>query len=157
MTPRTAHEPLRGTGAKAAAALLPLLQARLRSCRGEVDEGLRAELLSLLLQMCSVDGGPHALLHGGVLRSLLENAATLLNPGGRLAVITFHSLEDRMVKQFFRHASKSQVDRKEWPEPRPNPDFCYKLLTRRPVIAGASEIKMNKRSRSAKLRVVEKI
>jgi 16S rRNA (cytosine1402-N4)-methyltransferase len=93
----------------------------------------------------------------GVLRSLLENAATLLNPGGRLVVITFHSLEDRMVKQFFRHASKSQVDRKEWPEPRPNPDFCYKLLTRRPVIAGASEIKMNKRSRSAKLRVVEKI
>ncbi len=93
----------------------------------------------------------------GVLRSLLENAAKLLNPGGRLAVITFHSLEDRIVKQFFRHASQPQIDRKEWPEPRPNPDYCYKLITRRPVIAGAEEIQTNKRSRSAKLRVVEKI
>lgn len=93
----------------------------------------------------------------GVLRELLESAAALLNPGGRLLVITFHSLEDRMVKQFFKHASQSHIDRKEWPEPRPNPDFQYKLITRRPVVATDDEIKLNKRSRSAKLRVVEKI
>ena len=93
----------------------------------------------------------------GALRRFLENAAGLLNPGGRLLVISFHSLEDRMVKQFFKHASQTHIDRKEWPAPRPNPDFQYRLITRRPVIANDEEISGNKRSRSAKLRVVEKI
>lgn len=92
----------------------------------------------------------------GALRTFLNNASKLLNPGGRLLVITFHSLEDRMVKQFFRHASQSHVDRKEWPEPRPNPDYQYQMMTRRPVTASEDELKDNKRSRSAKLRVVEK-
>lgn len=93
----------------------------------------------------------------GALKRFLENAAQLLNPGGRLLVITFHSLEDRMVKQFFKHASQTHVDRKEWPEPRPNPGYHFKLITRRPVIAGTEELGSNKRSRSAKLRVAEKI
>ena len=93
----------------------------------------------------------------GVLRTFLENAAGLLNPGGRLGVITFHSLEDRMVKQFFKHTSQAQIDRKEWPEPRPNPDYCYKLRTCDDRASSQEEIKINKRSRSAKLRVVEKI
>ncbi|MGJ8676479.1 MAG: 16S rRNA (cytosine(1402)-N(4))-methyltransferase RsmH [Akkermansiaceae bacterium] len=93
----------------------------------------------------------------GVLRELLESASALLKPGGRLVVITFHSLEDRMVKQFFKHASETHVDRKEWPEPRPNPDYKYKLITRRAVVGTEEEIQRNKRSRSAKLRVVEKI
>lgn len=93
----------------------------------------------------------------GVLKELLAQAANMLRPGGRLAVITFHSLEDRIVKQFFKHASTQQIDRKEWPEPRPNPDYHFKLLTRRPVVAAEDELKTNRRSRSAKLRVVEKI
>ncbi len=92
----------------------------------------------------------------GVLKELLKNAADLLNPGGRILVITFHSLEDRIVKQFFKNASQTHIDRKEWPEPRPNPDFKYQLITRRPVIATDEEIQGNKRSRSAKLRVAEK-
>lgn len=93
----------------------------------------------------------------GVLKELLSNAASLLKPGGRLAIITFHSLEDRIVKQFFKHASQSEIDRKEWPAPRPNPDYQYKLLTRRPVVAASEELSQNPRARSAKLRVVEKI
>ncbi|MBT8038276.1 MAG: 16S rRNA (cytosine(1402)-N(4))-methyltransferase RsmH [Verrucomicrobiae bacterium] len=93
----------------------------------------------------------------GVLRELLASAAALLHPGGRLLVITFHSLEDRIVKQFFKKVSQRYIDRKEWPEPRLNPDFEYQLITRRPVIATDDEIQSNKRSRSAKLRVVEKI
>ncbi len=93
----------------------------------------------------------------GVLRRFLENASGLLKPGGRLAVITFHSLEDRIVKQFFKHGSQPTVDRKEWPEPRPNPDCHFRLLTRRPVTATESETEHNKRARSAKLRAVEKI
>ena len=92
----------------------------------------------------------------GALRTFLDNVAKLLNPGGRLLVITFHSLEDRIVKQFFKHACQSHIDRKEWPEPRPNPDYEYEMTTRRPVTACAEEIEANKRSRSAKLRVVEK-
>ena len=93
----------------------------------------------------------------GVLRSLLENAAGLLKPGGRLLVITFHSLEDRMVKQFFKNGSTTHIDRKEWPEPRPNPDFQYRLISRKAITATDEEISRNKRSRTAKLRVVEKI
>ncbi len=92
----------------------------------------------------------------GALRTFLDNAAKLLNPGGRLLVITFHSLEDRIVKQFFRHVCQSHIDRKEWPEPKPNPDYKYEMITRRPVTASAEEIEANKRSRSAKLRVVQK-
>lgn len=93
----------------------------------------------------------------GVLREFLENASTLLRPGGRLVVITFHSLEDRIVKQFLKTASMAEIDRKEWPAPRPNPGYHYQLLTRRPVIASGDELKRNKRSRSAKLRAAEKI
>jgi len=93
----------------------------------------------------------------GALKELLEKSAAMLRPGGRLAVITFHSLEDRIVKQFFKKASETHIDRKEWPEPRPNPDYHFKLLTRRPVVAGEGELKLNRRSRSAKLRVVEKL
>ena len=93
----------------------------------------------------------------GVLKQLLNEAAKMLRPGGRFAVITFHSLEDRIVKQHFKNASQPTIDRKEWPEPRPNPDYCYRLLTRRPVTAGEEELQQNRRSRSAKLRVVEKI
>lgn len=93
----------------------------------------------------------------GVLREFLENAAKLLRPGGRIVVITFHSLEDRIVKQFLKNGSLAEIDRKEWPAPRPNPDYQYRLLTRRPVIATGDELKLNARARSAKLRAAEKI
>lgn len=93
----------------------------------------------------------------GVLTELLDNAVQLLNPGGRLVVITFHSLEDRIVKRYLKHASEAQIDRKEWPAPRANPDHHFQLLTRRPVIAQGEELKLNPRARSAKLRAAEKI
>ncbi len=91
------------------------------------------------------------------LDSLLDASVRLLKKGGRLAVITFHSLEDRRVKQFFDLRSRAEIDRPEWPAPRPNPDYCYRLLSRKPVIAGEEELSVNPRSRSAKLRGVEKI
>ncbi len=74
-----------------------------------------------------------------------------------MAVITFHSLEDRIVKDFFKLRSMPELDRPEWPEPRPNPDYTFNALTRKPVIASAEEQQSNPRSRSAKLRAVEKI
>ena len=90
------------------------------------------------------------------LRSALEQSPRWLAPGGRLAVISFHSLEDRMVKQFFRAHGKEMLDRPEWPEPRPNPDCWFREIERRAVDAGPGEVERNPRARSAKLRVVER-
>lgn len=93
----------------------------------------------------------------GVLETALDSAHRWLKPGGRLAVITFHSLEDRIVKHRFRRASEPWLDRPEWPAPRPNPDCFYKLITRKGITASAAETARNPRSRSATLRVVERL
>jgi 16S rRNA (cytosine1402-N4)-methyltransferase len=80
-----------------------------------------------------------------------------LAPGGRFAVITFHSLEDRIVKQFFKTRTTEFLDRPEWPTPRPNPEYLFRAVTGKPVVASEAEQRANPRSRSAKLRVVERI
>ncbi|MFL6506006.1 MAG: 16S rRNA (cytosine(1402)-N(4))-methyltransferase RsmH [Candidatus Udaeobacter sp.] len=91
----------------------------------------------------------------------LEHGLRVLTPrvesGGRIAVITFHSLEDRIVKNFFRDHSKEWLDRPEWPQPRRNPDYDLAIVTAKPVAASEEEQRANPRSRSAKLRVAEKI
>jgi 16S rRNA (cytosine1402-N4)-methyltransferase len=79
-----------------------------------------------------------------------------LKAAGRLAVITFHSLEDRIVKHYFRKVSQEWIDRPEWPEPRPNPAFNFKLITTRAIEPSPEEKLRNPRSRSAKLRVIER-
>ena len=91
------------------------------------------------------------------LQEALENIPAHLAPGARFAIITFHSLEDRIVKHFFRDRSQEWIDRPEWPEPRRNPNRIFRLLTPHPMDAGAEEIANNPRARSAKLRVVEKL
>ena len=91
------------------------------------------------------------------LESALESAPRWLKPGGRLAVITFHSLEDRLVKNWFRRHSNPEIDRPEWPGPRPNPECYYRLLTRKGLAASPAETARNPRSRSATLRVVERL
>ena len=80
-----------------------------------------------------------------------------LEPGARIAVIAFHSLEDRIVKNFFRDRSREWLDRPEWPAPRRNPECDLKLITPKPIEPGEEEQRANPRSRSAKLRVAEKI
>lgn len=87
----------------------------------------------------------------------LHRLTQLLAPGSRLAVITFHSLEDRIVKSFFAARSMEWLDRPEWPAPQRNPDFLFKRITRKAVVAGSAEQRANPRARSAKLRVVEKL
>lgn len=92
-----------------------------------------------------------------VLCTALEQFSACLAPGGRFAVITFHSLEDRIVKQFFKTRSVEWIDRPEWPAPRPNPDRIFRSITGKAVTASDAEQRANPRSRSAKLRVVEKL
>ena len=77
----------------------------------------------------------------GEIRSLLESAPSLLKPGGRLAVISFHSLEDRLVKDAMRTGAQ---------------EGTWDLVTRKPAIADEEEVMRNPRSRSAKLRVAER-
>ncbi len=91
------------------------------------------------------------------LAKVLDDLPEILTSGARAVVITFHSLEDRLVKHDFRQRSAVQIDRPEWPHPRPNPQYAYHLLTRKPILPGCTEVTENPRSRSAKLRAVERI
>jgi len=95
----------------------------------------------------------------GSLKRGLEVAVKILKPGGRLAVITFHSLEDRVVKEFGReksrdYAFRGDVDLPELRSPRV-PEM--KWVSRKAIVPGAAELGENPRSRSAQLRVLEKI
>jgi 16S rRNA (cytosine1402-N4)-methyltransferase len=93
----------------------------------------------------------------GALEAGLSSLTSRLEPGARISVITFHSLEDRIVKNFFRDRSREFLDRPEWPEPRPNPNFLLRIVTAKPVEPDAVEQRSNPRSRSARLRVAERV
>jgi len=87
----------------------------------------------------------------------LASALRVLKPGGRMAVISFHSLEDRLVKQFFRREAVDCVCPPEIPLCQCGHKASLKILTGKPVTASEAEIESNPRSRSAKLRVAEKL
>ena len=86
---------------------------------------------------------------------MLQQLPEILKPGGRAAIITFHSIEDRLVKNFFRQGSFEDV-------PDENPfisvkkELNLKVITKKPIVASVEETKRNSRSRSAKLRVAER-
>ena len=90
----------------------------------------------------------------GALKEMLLQVEEVLLPGGRIAVITFHSIEDRIVKNFFKAGSFNVTETDEiYGSRQVNP---FNLITKKPVIASAEELKKNVRSGSAKLRIAEK-
>jgi 16S rRNA (cytosine1402-N4)-methyltransferase len=91
------------------------------------------------------------------LPELLEGAFAALKPGGRLGVISFHSGEDRIVKNFFRNRSREFQVSPEKPIVKDEGRKVLKLLTRKPVVPGEEEIRNNSPSRSAKFRAAEKL
>jgi 16S rRNA (cytosine1402-N4)-methyltransferase len=96
----------------------------------------------------------------GSLKEMLNQVPMVLKSGGRIAIITFHSLEDRLVKHFFKsgHAGDIESVEKETDQIYGTKTRnTFKLITKKPLTPGAGEIKNNPRSRSAKLRIAEKI
>ncbi len=92
----------------------------------------------------------------GAAEESLSDAITLLNPGGRISVITFHSLEDRLCKTIFKEASSLPDLPPNLPVIPEGMEPVLKLVTRKPIIPDEKEIEENKRARSAKLRIAEK-
>ncbi len=90
------------------------------------------------------------------LRELLEQIPALLKSGGRVVIISFHSLEDRMVKQFFRNGTFDEKDSLD-PYGTTSAVKTLRIITKKPIIPSALELKINPRARSAKLRIAERI
>lgn len=93
----------------------------------------------------------------GAVRQVMEDAIPKLNPGGRLAIITFHSLEDRIVKNGMADAAKGCICPPNFPVCVCGKKPQVKLVNRKPIVSGEEELQRNPRARSAKLRVCEKI
>jgi 16S rRNA (cytosine1402-N4)-methyltransferase len=87
----------------------------------------------------------------------IHDAFNVLSPGGKMGVITFHSLEDRIVKNYFRNLGKACVCPPEVPKCVCGGTPCAEVLTHKPIEPGEAEVEVNSPSRSAKLRVVKKI
>lgn len=93
----------------------------------------------------------------GSVSKLMKTAFSRLKPGGRLAVITFHSLEDRIVKSEMLQAAKGCTCPPEFPVCICGKKPIVEIITRKPILSGAEELEENPRARSAKLRVAEKL
>ena len=92
----------------------------------------------------------------GVINKMIDDAVSMMNKGGRICIITFHSLEDRIVKNEFKELSLSCVCPPELPICRCDKVSEVKVITRKPILPSKEEVEANPRSRSAKLRVAEK-
>lgn len=93
----------------------------------------------------------------GQLKSFLSKVESILSIGGRLVVVTFHSLEDKIVKEYLVMNSPKKIARSKYAKDLPESFEIYKILTKKPIETGDEEIRKNPRSRSAKLRAAIKI
>ena len=92
-----------------------------------------------------------------VLKDVLPDVTDILKPQGRMVIITFHSLEDRIVKKYMKEESKVSDLVKGLPEIPAAYQPKLKLITKKPILPSSEELEANSRSKSAKLRVAEKI
>jgi len=138
----TAHRPL-----KTAAELANLIQSHLPAYESRIHPATRT------FQALRIAVNDEL----GALEAFLPAAVEALKEGGRLVVISFHSLEDRIVKHFFRQESKDCVCPPEVPVCVCDHRAQLKIINRRPIRPEDSEIEQNPRSRSAKMRIAEKI
>lgn len=90
-----------------------------------------------------------------ILKNSINGLIDILEPGGRLCIITFHSLEDKIVKSAFRTAENPCICPKEFPVCVCGRESKGKVITRKPIVSGSEELEMNNRAHSAKLRVFE--
>lgn len=112
--------------------------------------GLRLKYFSQVYQALRMEVNDEI----GALKDMLEDGLAVLKPGGRFSVITFHSIEDRVVKNFFKSGNfDGEVEKDEFG----NIQKPFSLVNKKVIMADAKEQKVNVRSRSAKLRVAEKI
>lgn len=93
----------------------------------------------------------------GIIETAIKDGVAALNKGGRMGIITFHSLEDRIVKQTFKALSTGCTCPPEFPICQCGGKAIVKLITRKPILPSDEEIEVNPRSRSAKLRVIQKL
>jgi len=93
----------------------------------------------------------------GNLKTFLENSVKVLKKNGRLVVITYHSLEDKIVKDFFKEKSLVTLSPKEDPLGIIKKEAKLKIITKKPITPSEDEVKNNYRARSAKLRVAERL
>lgn len=131
--------------------------------------GTLVDLIKKAIPMSARQDGPHPAKRTfqairievnselGVITPAIESASSLMREGGRIAIITFHSLEDRIVKQSFLSLAQGCTCPKEFPICVCGNKPKVKVITRKPILPSSMEIEANPRSRSAKLRVAEKI
>jgi len=90
----------------------------------------------------------------GALKTFLIESSKVLKPGGRLVIMSYHSLEDRLVKNFLKSGNFDGIIKKDF---YGKPQVDFKLINKKPIVADENEILLNKRARSAKLRIAEKL
>ena len=150
----------------------PRIAARIVKARGDKPIETTGELTALIksaIPAAARDGGHHPAKRSfqairievnaelDVIRPALESAMRRLNPGGRMAVITFHSLEDRMVKQTFADMASGCTCPRGLPVCVCGKTPQVKVISKKPILPDEEELESNPRSRSAKLRVAEKL
>lgn len=113
-----------------------------------LPRGMENKYLAMLFQALRIEVNGEL----DALQALLKQSVELLNPGGRVVVVSYHSLEDRLVKNFFKTGNFEGVLEKDF---YGNPIVPLKVVTRKAVVASEEELQRNNRSRSAKLRVAE--
>jgi 16S rRNA (cytosine1402-N4)-methyltransferase len=93
----------------------------------------------------------------GVLKTFLNDSVSLLRKGGRIVILTYHSLEDRIVKDHFKYETLDCICPKDFPVCKCDKEKRLNILTKKPIVPSDYEMKLNSRSRSAKLRVAERV